>query len=70
MVVRATKELHEHFDTVQIICTIHDSKGTSLIARGVGNLYARTGSMQSVLDQIQTGEDPECAFEDDEDDED
>lgn len=44
----AVDSLGEHFDTVQIFCTRHDSGqvgGTITLCLGVGNWYARYGQI-------------------------
>jgi hypothetical protein len=42
---KVAKSLHEHVDSVRIICTISCPDGTSqMIARGAGNWYAQFGS--------------------------
>ncbi len=45
-------QLCEHFDTVQIICTRFESDkdGTIMASVGIGNYYARRGSVIEWLD--------------------
>jgi hypothetical protein len=48
----AARALGEHFDSVQIVCTRHDpiqQGGTVITHAGVGNWYARFGSIRSWL---------------------
>jgi len=45
----ALKVLGEHFDSVQIFCSRHESTledGTVLACKGIGNWYARYGQVQ------------------------
>ncbi len=39
----AINSLSEHFDTVQIFATRHESEGTVHVSRGCGNWFARFG---------------------------
>lgn len=51
-VARALRELGEHFDTVQIFATRHESgeeNGTVHVSLGLGNWYARFGQVQMWL---------------------
>ena len=50
---KAVKELSEHFDTVQILCTNHpsDEEGTTKYSWSHGNFYARLGHMLSWIEQ-------------------
>jgi hypothetical protein len=51
-VEKALRVLGEHFDACQFIGTFVDDNGqTHLISRGVGNWYARRGSIAEVLDR-------------------
>jgi hypothetical protein len=48
MVKKHASELGEHFDTVQIFCTRHESgteDGTVTIKMGTGNWFARYGQV-------------------------
>lgn len=48
----ATASLGEHFDSVQIFCTRHESgemDGTLKVKDGAGNWYARYGQIQEWL---------------------
>lgn len=49
---RAAEALSEHFDSVQIFCTRHDTGGeggTINVKFGVGNYYARLGHIREWL---------------------
>lgn len=41
--------LHERFDTIQIVATFEHQGGTSYTAYGIGNVFARIGSMKQVI---------------------
>ena len=43
--------LGEHFDTVQILATSHDERGTFGLKAGVGNWYARQGQAREFIQQ-------------------
>ena len=49
----ALKELGEHFDSVMIFTTRHESTeaGTHTVAKGVGNWYARFGQVVEWVDK-------------------
>lgn len=51
IVKRHVAMLREHFDTVQIVVTRHESDedGTSATSWGSGNWYARHGAMREAL---------------------
>ena len=52
LVEKTARELGEHFDTVQIFCTRHDSGsegGTIHVTKGVGNYFARYGQCREWL---------------------
>lgn len=54
LITRAAEQLGEHFDTVQIFVTRHESgeKGGTLHNQsGVGNWYARYGQVREWVDQ-------------------
>lgn len=46
-------DLMEHFDSVEIICTVYDSEHgrSAVINRGSGNYFARLGSIQYISDK-------------------
>lgn len=46
LVKRSVSQLAEHFDTVQIVCTRVVGDGTVQVNNGVGNWYARYGSLR------------------------
>lgn len=41
MLDKILAQLFEHYDTVQILCTVSDASGTKSVVRGIGNFYAR-----------------------------
>lgn len=47
----AAARLMEHFDTVQIFATIHESSDTSQYIEGQGNYFARKGQIQYWLER-------------------
>jgi len=48
----AVAKLMEHFETVQIFVTRHDSHvGTGACTRGDGNFYARMGQVRDWIDR-------------------
>lgn len=51
MLEAAAKYLAEHFDSIQIICTVDGNvpNQTTLRVKGVGNIYARVGSTRDWL---------------------
>lgn len=49
LVKKATDSLMEHFDTVQIFCTRHESDGTCNVQYGLGNWFARSGQVSNWL---------------------
>ena len=59
LIVRAAEQLGEHFDTVQIFVTRHESGdkgGTLHNEAGVGNWYARYGQVREwVMQQEEVG---------------
>lgn len=52
----AVRTLHEHFDSVQILCTKVDGTTTHGFSEGCGNVYARIGQAREYLirDKAQT----------------
>lgn len=47
-----TAQLTEHFETVQVFVTIHESDGNTKSTRwGSGNYFARVGQVQMWLDE-------------------
>ncbi len=51
LVLDAVKTLREHFDSVQIFCSRYEfaEEGTTHIARGEGNWFARYGQVRDWL---------------------
>lgn len=45
--------LMEHFDSVQLVCTKDGHDCTLKVAQGGGNVFARMGSVQAWLDEMQ-----------------
>jgi hypothetical protein len=56
MLDKAVMSLIEHFDSVQLVATMHNAEGSALYAAGRGNWYSRLGAMTCVLEQLQEGE--------------
>jgi hypothetical protein len=56
IVQQAINALMEHFDCVQILASSHGDDGTSKVAMGGGNWYARQGMAHEFIqmDQAQT----------------
>ena len=48
----AVQSLIEHFDSVRIVVTTHDSEKSEIHSLGAGNLYAQLGSVGSWLDSM------------------
>jgi hypothetical protein len=54
----AVQNLGEHYDSVQIFCTRHESGengGTLAVKKGTGNIYARYGQVREWLIQQDEG---------------
>ena len=54
MVEQHMRQLGEHFDTVMIFCTRHESgerNGTTRVSMGCGNWYARFGQVSEWITQ-------------------
>ncbi len=56
MVEAAACRLGEHFDSVQILVSNSEGRGTICHKRGVGNWYARQGMAQEFIKQNEASE--------------
>ena len=61
IIERALQQLGEHFSSVQIVATVEDGESTTMFHDGVGNYYARYGSVKEwvAIEEAQAIEDEE-----------
>lgn len=49
----AANLLSEHFEAVQVLCSLTDGEGTTMFARGAGSWYARQGMAKEFMERDQ-----------------